>query len=286
MIDQKITASNGIVAAIELKGKVKADKFVEGEWKQCSSTSAFVCSLPYGSIDKQVLYGERFRVLEERSGWSFGQCGGDLYTGYIESKYLGDCCENTHFVKSVFTNEYYEPNIKTIPTRWYSFGSRLQIVSHGEEFCELANGSFVPSKHLYDETSRPTDFLSMARIFLGMPYLWAGNGASGIDCSGLVQMATNAVGYNCPRDSYMQRNWMKKIPHNKVKLGDFAFWNGHVGIIDENEHLLHATAHSMQVVSEPLKIAKNRIEKLLHVKFLGYARLPKKESIYLKIRKR
>jgi cell wall-associated NlpC family hydrolase len=41
--------------------------------------------------------------------------------------------------------------------------------------------------------------------------------------------------------------------------GDLVFWDGHVGIMTTAEDLLHASAHHMTVVVEPLAEAKARI---------------------------
>ncbi len=42
--------------------------------------------------------------------------------------------------------------------------------------------------------------------------------------------------------------------------GDLIFWPGHVSIVEDAETLLHATAHFMSVVREPLSAALGRIE--------------------------
>jgi len=43
------------------------------------------------------------------------------------------------------------------------------------------------------------------------------------------------------------------------RRGDLIFWNGHVGIMLDETHLLHANAFHMQVEIEPLAEAVARI---------------------------
>jgi cell wall-associated NlpC family hydrolase len=43
-----------------------------------------------------------------------------------------------------------------------------------------------------------------------------------------------------------------------LKRGDFVFWKGHVGIMLDAETLVHANGHFMEVVSEPLRMARDR----------------------------
>ncbi|MFT6541344.1 MAG: hypothetical protein ACJAU5_000415, partial [Maricaulis maris] len=43
------------------------------------------------------------------------------------------------------------------------------------------------------------------------------------------------------------------------RRGDVVFWPGHVGIMTDSEHLLHANASSMDVTLEPFAEAEARI---------------------------
>jgi cell wall-associated NlpC family hydrolase len=84
-----------------------------------------------------------------------------------------------------------------------------------------------------------------------------------VDCSGLVQLASEAAGLPCPRDADMQAqevgqplDWKGKAP---LVRGDLVFWDGHVGIMTNAHDLVHASAYQMVVVEEPLAEANARI---------------------------
>ena len=72
-------------------------------------------------------------------------------------------------------------------------------------------------------------------LLLNSPYLWGGGSRKGIDCSGLVQLALNVCGINCPRDTDMQEESVgKRVKLTEAKKGDLVFWRGHVGILSED----------------------------------------------------
>jgi cell wall-associated NlpC family hydrolase len=104
----------------------------------------------------------------------------------------------------------------------------------------------------------------VAEQFLHAPYLWGGKSFGGLDCSGLVQVALAAAGIDAPRDTDMmfaELGAAVEIGGDLAGLrrGDLVFWKGHIGIMRDAETLLHANAHHMQVASEPLRGARDRI---------------------------
>ncbi len=229
------------------------------------SVAASVADLrvkPDGKRDRQMIYGEDFRVVETRGDWAYGCAAKDGYAGYLLASDLVAYRKPTHFVSARSSHIYPEPDFKSEEIGTLSFGSRLEIKVEGERFAELAGGGFVPRSHIALVDQLFDDPIEVAERFMGVPYLWGGNSIWGLDCSGLVQVALLACGVDCPGDADMQQASVGIAIGDNVKpqRGDLFFWKGHVGLIRDENTLLHANAHHMAVVDEPLDQAIERIE--------------------------
>jgi cell wall-associated NlpC family hydrolase len=64
-----------------------------------------------------------------------------------------------------------------------------------------------------------------AKSLLGTPYVWGGSSTTGVDCSGLVQLAYKAAGVNLPRVSYQQAGSGKRVGLGDLKPGDLVAWD-------------------------------------------------------------
>ena len=273
--DPRLMAANENVAALELKGKIKARKYVKGNLFQGKQPVSGVFNQPNGALTCQLLYGNEFRVLDMVDGWCFGQVAYDGYVGYILEDNLAPSGEKTYLVSTLGTGLYQRDDIKSACRKWLPMGSKLTIEGFEGDFAKITGNYFVPNRHLRKIGRDEADFVTVAEKFLHVPYLWGGNSPLGIDCSGLVSIALNLAGKKCPRDSDQQFAHLGSILNEGVKpeRGDLAFWEGHVGIMVDSQNLLHATAFHMLVVVEPLEEVINRIEITETVPYLGLKRL-------------
>ena len=200
--------------------------------------------------------GERVIVYETTDeGWAWGQLETDGYVGWLSANALGKPgAAATHKVAVPRTLGFPGPDIKLPPAAALPMGARLAIVRQDERFAVTANGWHLPAVHLAPIKARRPDFVAVAEEFLRTPYLWGGKTSLGIDCSGLVQVALQAAGIACPRDSDMQELALGKLSSlAELRRGDLVFWKGHVAIARDGETLLHANAHHMAVAIEPAR---------------------------------
>jgi len=70
---------------------------------------------------------------------------------------------------------------------------------------------------------RRAQLIRDAAAMTGVPYLWGGNSANGIDCSGLAQLLHRWVGLNIPRDADMQCAAGRPV-QPPFKPGDLLFF--------------------------------------------------------------
>ncbi|AHM03603.1 NLP/P60 family protein [Roseibacterium elongatum DSM 19469] len=261
MTDPRTTPTNGDVAHSSLKGEVEAERYTDGRWMMVQQPIVNIAVEPRGPRASQLMFGERFLVLDTRDGFSFGQAERDGQVGWVLSGALTGAEEATHWVVAPATHLYPKPELKAPPDVALFFGSLVRVTAERPQHMRIHTGHFIPRQHLMPIQARFADPVGVADLFLGTPYLWGGSSRWGLDCSGLIQMALIACGLPCPRDSDQQQEQLGDEigPDETLERGDLIFWEGHVGFMAGPKMLLHANAHHMAVAYEPLKDAAARI---------------------------
>lgn len=226
------------------------------------------------AIDTQLMFGELVHVHDIRDGWAWVQAERDQYVGWLEESVLRyEFSPATHLVSVPRTFFYPEPDMKLPHKGMRSMGSSLCIVDEievrGTEYAIVETGEAVIAKHIRTVGKHDHDYVTVAETLLHTPYLWAGTTAFGLDCSGLVKLAMLMCGESVLRDSDMQAATIGDVidpadEYDYMQRGDLVFWRGHVGIVQGQDaqgiqRLLHANGHTMDVTSEPLLPAIERI---------------------------
>jgi cell wall-associated NlpC family hydrolase len=265
--DPRRHAFRNDLAAESLRGKVAAARYAKGEPRQVVYPAIPLWAEPDARQDwaTQALFGERVTVYEEKGGWAWVQLERDGYVGYVQARALSAQVRRpTHKVRAPGTCVYAAANARAQTGPHLSMTSLLSVAETSAAFSRLAEGGFVPTRHIAELGRFAPDFVAVAERFAGTPYVWGGKTRLGIDCSGLVQVAMHAAGLDCPRDSDMQQAELGRAIAvggglDGLERGDLVFWSGHVGIMTDAFMLLHANAYHMAVTAEPLRGAVDRI---------------------------
>lgn len=266
VLDPRLHPYRPDLAAEHLRGRVEAKRFVEGMPFEVIEPVADLRRAPSheAALDTQALMGERVTVYETtEEGWAWGQLENDGYVGWLSDNALaapGPAA--THKVSALRTLAFPGPDIKLPPLSALPLGARIAIEKADKDFAVTAAGLHLPAVHLAEVGAAEPDYVTVAEKFLGTPYLWGGKTSLGIDCSGLVQVAQQAAGLPCPRDSDLQEQALgSRLAFSDLRRGDLIFWKGHVAIARDGDTLIHANAFHMAVAIEPVAEAVARIEK-------------------------
>jgi cell wall-associated NlpC family hydrolase len=226
---------------------------------------------PQAEVVSQAIYGANVELLEETSQWSKVRTA-DRYSGWILKSGLlsratpyaaaGKLAE----VSSLFANLYREPSVtRHAPLLTVPFETRLEVPSNAAQgrwiqvrlvdgasaWVQRADLQFTPSPLSIDET------ISLAKRFLGFPYLWGGVSSFGYDCSGVTQMLCRRRGALIPRDARLQAAWdgMMPVERGALQPGDLLFFGRspqkitHTGVYLGGGEMIHATPPFIQIGS-------------------------------------
>lgn len=279
-LDRRLNAFRPDLAEASLKGKVEAERFVEGSSARVAIPVIALRPRPdlASGIDTELLMGEEVAVFERRDGWCWVKALADGYVGYLpEAAIREGTAAPTHIVVPQRTFLYPEPELRKPHAAVLSMGSRVHVAgtaeARGNHYVVLEDGTAIFAKHVQPiGDNEGGDFVDVALRFLETPYLWGGRTGLGIDCSGLVQLALSMTGRTAPRDTDMQAAGLgQPIDRDELKRGDLVFWKGHVAIMEDPETIVHANGHTMTVARENFAAAIERIG-WLYERPTGYRR--------------
>ena len=200
-------------------------------------------------IVSQVLFGEHFEIIETQNQWSKIRLHFDDYVGWIDSKQyqiiseknFNDLSKDAIILNSDLVE--YVTNSSTILLP-ITLGASLTFLHHSE----INIDSFEFEGMRISGVKPKSDLITTAYTYLNAPYLWGGKTPFGIDCSGFTQMVYKLNGYKLLRDASQQSTQGDALSFiEESEAGDLAFFDNeegkiiHVGIIMENNYIIHAS---------------------------------------------
>ncbi|MCP4327882.1 MAG: C40 family peptidase [Alphaproteobacteria bacterium] len=281
-LDPKRHAFRPDLADVRLRGRIEAARYVAGAPAQCRAEIAAVMAAPDAGSEQssQLLWGETFTVFERGADWLWGQCAHDGYVGYVAPADLDDeISAPTHRVAVPRSFLFATPSVKSDVRAALPMMARIAVGGERDGYRTIGGGGWIHGAHIARFEDFEDDPVAVASRFLGVPYLWGGRTMLGIDCSGLVQIALQAIGIFAPRDSYMQETEIGDavdIPADPAQLrrGDLVFFPGHVGFVDGAGGYLHASSHAGAVSLHPLADVVARAQRVHGHAISAVRRLP------------
>ena len=191
----------------------------------------------------QVIYGDFFKVLEQRKQWSRIRLAFDKYEGWVDNKQYVDISEDQY--KSLNKEA---PKLSTDLVEFIEDENKqLFPITIGSSLNGLALLSHKYDGNSIDKRIEKSNIIQTAFTFLNSPYLWGGKTPFGIDCSGFTQMVYKLNGYKLLRDASQQATQGEALSFiEESEPGDLAFFDNHegiiihVGIIMKDNYIIHA----------------------------------------------
>ena len=222
----------------------------------------------------QALLGTPLRVLKRMSGWYYVQTP-DEYLGWTDDEItLMSRDAFDHWVKApkiivttVYGFTYQEKRQNSQVVSDVVIGDLFRLVKDAGKYYEVAypdgRTGFLSKAHgqqfdawLSHVRETGPNILTSAKRFFGIPYLWGGTSAKGLDCSGFTKTVFFLNGILLPRDANQQAAIGEPIDTadgwKNLKAGDLLFFGTkavgakperltHVAIYLGNKRFIHSS---------------------------------------------
>jgi cell wall-associated NlpC family hydrolase len=234
----------------------------------------------------QLHHKERVRVLGRSGEWAYVQADEDHYFGWVSSSAVTELPGALHgrVVASLLAPVYDEPDPASeivghlpvgtiVPTTqspcvdgpWLGFHGSISEEQDRKAVGPRVYSGYISLDDVVDPADlpwrppTPDDLIATAQAFIGVPYLWGGTTALGMDCSGFVQQVYRLNGVRLDRDADQQA--VEGRPVDVPARGDLIFFGQgsvtHVGIAVDERSFLNAPEAGQKVQLDELGGGRN-----------------------------
>ncbi|PLS16989.1 peptidase P60 [Bacillus sp. M6-12] len=232
-----------------------------------------------GKTETQGLYGQEIKVLKTSGSW-VQVAVKDQYTSKSKYGYPGWMPKSQVIIQKAGYENCQTANIKAKTAFLYndksnkflevSFNTRLPIIKSEKDWVQVMTPSnqvkWIKKSdiNIYASLSKipkpnSNDLVNTGKMFLGLPYLWAGTSAYGFDCSGFTYSIYKYHGILLPRDASEQIKKGKFVSKTQIQPGDllfFAYNKGkgkvhHVAMYAGNGKMIHSpkAGRTVEIIS-------------------------------------
>ena len=215
----------------------------------------------------QILYGEKFRILNKKKGWVKIKTYFDNYIGFIkEQKFRSEFKPQLKIFKLRSKIFVKKKNKFFASKNFLYFASGISVLNKNNNYIEFEKNKWIKIKDTKDINHFEKNYLKIIKLFLNSKYLWGGKTSRGIDCSALIQIFFYYNRIFFPRDSKDQIKFCKKKKDKKFDKGDIIFWKGHVGLCLNKSKFIHAYGPKKKVIVMSTKTTIELIKKTANLK--------------------
>ena len=200
-----------------------------------------------GRILKQISKGQKVIVLYEKGNWCFIKDLSNNKKGWVHqsllSSYKVSSSSSSNSGVSSSSSSNASSSVQIIEDRMRKMGLYNQWVEFKRD---------IPSRYYISDINT---FLNTVESYIGVPYSKGGTSSSGIDCSGLVNIGLQSVGYSGKRLNAERAAKLGRFIAYKTSLkrGDLVFFKtssklvSHVGVYLGNGQFIHAPSSGKKV---------------------------------------
>jgi len=136
----------------------------------------------------------------------------------------------------------------------------LQEAAVIADYYIVSPGQYAAARSGINSAALREELVKTARSFIGVPYLWGGDGLNdGFDCSGLTMTVYQLNGLDLPRTSLEQSNAGSPVTRDRLVEGDLIFFHAaegrkvsHVALYIGGDRFIHAPGRGKKICTDSL----------------------------------